>query len=254
MAKRTVSCAVFGVVVAILCGLCVAVGLLVYFLACPEKSGGGGGTTSATTPTPTPTPSPAPYMRLPRSLRPSKYQLSVQPYFPSGSDIVYPPNRNFTFDGNVTITIECDEKTDNITLHMYKITLDNDSIQLLDVTDGQANAIDVASHSYDKKTQFVTFFLRSGTTLQPGHTYQLHLSYIGQLVAADLAGFYPSSYVEDGETKWLVATQFEPTDARRALPCFDEPSFKAVFEVKITHPSHMKAISNGMEEPSVDLG
>lgn len=246
MAKSGVSWPVFGIVIAVLCGIIVAVGLLVYYLACPEKGHSDQiGTTTMSPPTPTP------YLRLPRSLTPSKYQLSLQPYFPAGQDIWYPPERNFTFDGNVTITIDCVEKTDNITLHMYKIHLKNESIRLVDTVNGEQ--VQLSGHTYDKKTQFVTFFLRSGS-LQPDHEYQLHLSYIGQLVGSDLAGFYPSSYLEDGEIKWLVATQFEPTDARRALPCFDEPGYKAVFEVQITHPSHMKALSNGMETETESLG
>lgn len=45
----------------------------------------------------------------------------------------------------------------------------------------------------------------------------------------------------------MAMTQFEPEDARRALPCFDEPAFKAVFSLTIIHPSDMVAIGNAME-------
>jgi len=40
-------------------------------------------------------------------------------------------------------------------------------------------------------------------------------------------------------------TQFEPSDARRAFPCFDEPLFKVPFDVAITVPKGSIALSNG---------
>ena len=59
-----------------------------------------------------------------------------------------------------------------------------------------------------------------------------------------MAGFYRSKYVVDGKEKFMACTQFEATDARRAFPCWDEPALKATFNVYLTIPSNLKALSN----------
>lgn len=47
-----------------------------------------------------------------------------------------------------------------------------------------------------------------------------------------LNGFYRSNYTYENEVYYLATTQFEATFARRALPCWDEPSIKSIYEVK----------------------
>lgn len=59
-----------------------------------------------------------------------------------------------------------------------------------------------------------------------------------------MAGFYRSSYKENGETKYIASTQMEPTDARRAFPCFDEPALKAKFTVTLVADKSMTCLSN----------
>ena len=60
-----------------------------------------------------------------------------------------------------------------------------------------------------------------------------------------LVGFYRSSYKNSsGDTHWIATTHFEPTDARKAFPCFDEPAMKANFTISITHSSKLNAHSN----------
>jgi aminopeptidase N len=44
----------------------------------------------------------------------------------------------------------------------------------------------------------------------------------------------------------------EPTDARKMVPCFDEPEWKAVWKVKVIHPTGSTAISNGIEIVDAD--
>src|SRR5581483_7431154 len=52
----------------------------------------------------------------------------------------------------------------------------------------------------------------------------------------------------------MLATQFEPADARRFLPCFDEPAKKATFTLEAVVPKDQMAVSNMPEAASEDLG
>ena len=77
-----------------------------------------------------------------------------------------------------------------------------------------------------------------------GTTYYLDIKFHG--VLNDLmAGLYRSTYKGlDGKIHTMATTQFEPTDARRAFPCFDEPALRASFCLKVSIPSHLQCISN----------
>ena len=49
--------------------------------------------------------------------------------------------------------------------------------------------------------------------------------------------------LEDGGA-WYTMTQFEATSARRAFPCFDEPGFKAPWQITLRVPRELVAASN----------
>ena len=72
----------------------------------------------------------------------------------------------------------------------------------------------------------------------------LHLTFTG-ILNDKLHGFYRSTFTDDAGVEHVIATtQMESTDARRAFPCFDEPEFKATFEITLVVDDHLNAYSN----------
>lgn len=61
-----------------------------------------------------------------------------------------------------------------------------------------------------------------------------------------MQGFYRNKYTTtDGkEIRYGASTQFEPADCRRAFPCWDEPNFKATFDITLITKKNLRAISN----------
>ncbi|KAL0323733.1 UNVERIFIED_CONTAM: Aminopeptidase M1 [Sesamum calycinum] len=59
-----------------------------------------------------------------------------------------------------------------------------------------------------------------------------------------MKGFYRSTYEHNGQKKTMAVTQFEPADARRCFPCWDEPACKATFKITLEVPSELVALSN----------
>jgi len=72
---------------------------------------------------------------------------------------------------------------------------------------------------------------------------ELFLKFNGKL-REDMRGLYKSKYDLNGKEKIMATTQFEPSDARRAFPCFDEPNLKANFNVTFNVPKKLTVVSN----------
>ncbi|GFG31526.1 hypothetical protein Cfor_07544, partial [Coptotermes formosanus] len=170
--------------------------------------------------------------RLPPTVTPHLYTITLTPNYTDYN----------TFNGEVTILVTALSDVNNISLHYDKITIVERSIT--EIIGSEIALEEDNNDSYDNTTNIYTLTLSNNQTLTSGRSYFININYTG-LLLDDMAGFYRSSYkTADGEERWLATTQFEPTDARRAFPCFDEPGLKAVFQIKIRRPTNMTSISN----------
>uniref|UniRef100_A0A3B1JJU4 Aminopeptidase n=1 Tax=Astyanax mexicanus TaxID=7994 RepID=A0A3B1JJU4_ASTMX len=205
-----------------------------------EKSKNG--TTTATTSTgstaaPTTVPSNEPWdkYRLPDTLLPDSYELTLWPR-------LEPDSRNiYIFTGSSSVVFRCVKDTDLILIHSNKLNLTADpSLTAL----GSTPAPTIKDYWMQVTTQYLVIQLNG--TLKAGESYSLFTEFEGEL-ADDLGGFYRSEYTESGVRKVLATTQMQPTDARKAFPCFDEPAMKAEFNITILHDPSTVALSNGKQ-------
>ena len=71
----------------------------------------------------------------------------------------------------------------------------------------------------------------------------MHIKWSGALVGT-LVGINKVTYQDDGMEKYIIATKFEPTYAREAFPCFDEPAMKANYSLVMYHEESHQALWN----------
>jgi puromycin-sensitive aminopeptidase len=162
--------------------------------------------------------------RLPASVVPSAYRLRLEPDL----DVA-------RFTGTVEIDLDVSEATTDIVLNSVALELSDPSVT--SASGAQLQGSVTTDEEHDRAA------VRFGDELAPGQ-YTLSIAFAGVLNDL-LVGFYRSTYTgEDGETHTIATTQFEATDARRAFPCFDEPAFKATFDVTLVVPAGLSAYSN----------
>jgi puromycin-sensitive aminopeptidase len=162
--------------------------------------------------------------RLPRHVVPTRYELRLEPDLNTA-----------TFTGSAVITLEIREATSEIVLNAVELSV------TAAVITGQRGETSRGSASLDEQLERCR--LSFATALSPG-TWRLRLDFHG-ILNDKLRGFYRSTYKDPaGATRTLAATQFEATDARRAFPCWDEPSFKAVFACTLVIDPALAAVSN----------
>ncbi|RFU34898.1 hypothetical protein B7463_g1494, partial [Scytalidium lignicola] len=174
---------------------------------------------------------------LPGTIKPTHYDIFIH-------NIKY--IGEWSFSGTVVINVLVQSATNQVVLNARDLTLDSAQIQIENEATIVASGI-----TYDTKSQRV--FLNFPSELPQGSDAHLTISFHGGITAV-MAGFYRSKYKpsvtpdaaapRENDYCYMLSTQFEPCDARRAFPCFDEPNLKATFDFRIEIPDTLTAVSN----------
>jgi aminopeptidase N len=144
-------------------------------------------------------------LRLPRSIRPVSYDVTLLPFLSSD---------NFTFNGEIAIRINVNEKSKNVTLHSASLVINwsFSNIQKLGDDEKPVENVSITNQYFVDEKQFLV--LETGKHLEANENYVVKLQFVGS-IKDNLQGFYKSSYNVGEETKWIASTQFQATDARR---------------------------------------
>ena len=156
--------------------------------------------------------------RLPTVARPEHYSLALTPNL-----------KDATFSGSESIDLTLSQAVDSITLNAAEIKFGS----VTTTVNGRELKATVTT---DEAKQQAT--LAFDQTL-PAGKLTLKIEYSG-ILNNELRGFYLSKTTKRN----YAVTQFEATDARRAFPSFDEPAFKATFDIQLTVDKGDTVISN----------
>ncbi len=161
--------------------------------------------------------------KLPKDVIPLQYAAHLVPNLADN-----------TFLGSESVEIEVLSPTSTIMLNAVNIDIDAATLAGRDI--GELKL----APQIDKEQETLSFHL--ARPLAPGR-YKLALKFRG-VINREGRGMFHMQYKAGGVDKKMLATTMEPTDARRMLPTWDEPSFRATFKLTVDVPASFKAYSN----------
>jgi aminopeptidase N len=150
---------------------------------------------------------------------PLRYEIALTPNVEAG-----------TFTGQATIRVRADEPVSSITMNALDLEIQRATI------DNRQAAV-----ALNAEAQTLTLTPRSA--LRAGE-HTIRINYTGR-VLDDAYGLFRVSYTDDaGQTRKMMATQFEPADARRLAPMWDQPNRRAIFSMTVTAPTDQMVVGN----------
>ncbi|XP_037009748.2 endoplasmic reticulum aminopeptidase 2 [Artibeus jamaicensis] len=177
--------------------------------------------------------------RLPSEVIPLHYELSVHPNLTS-----------LDFAASEQIEVLVRDATQFIILHSKDLEIMNVTLH---------SEEDLRYKKPGKKLNVLSYPAHQQIALLVPEKLKADLRYYVAIdfqakLADGFEGFYKSTYrTLGGETRTIAVTDFEPTEARMAFPCFDEPLFKANFTIKIRRESRHIALSNMPKVKTIEL-
>jgi aminopeptidase N len=134
------------------------------------------------------------------------------------------------------VTVNVTKSTGSITLNAAELKFSN--VTLTPAAGGRARSAAVA---VDAEAQTATYTFDQ--PVAPG-MYRLALEYTG-VIGTQAVGLFSLDYPgADGKQQRALYTQFENSDARRVIPSWDEPGYKASFALDLIVPATQMAVSN----------
>ncbi|KAK4277320.1 hypothetical protein QN277_015335 [Acacia crassicarpa] len=165
--------------------------------------------------------------RLPKFAVPKRYDVRLRP------DLV-----DCCFSGSVAIHLDIVAPTSYIVLNAAELSVSDDALSF---TNRDSSKVFKPSR-VELFEQDEILVLEFPDSLPIGLGV-LTIQFEGTLNDR-MKGFYRSKYEHNGEQKNMAVTQFEPADARKCFPCWDEPACKATFKITLDVPSELTALSN----------
>jgi aminopeptidase N len=162
--------------------------------------------------------------QLPRTAIPHHYAITVTPHADK-----------LTFDGSVAIDLNVIEPTRDLVLNAADLSLASATLRA-----GNGAPLK-ASIRLDPKAETAT--LTFPRTLATG-AYRLDITYSGK-IHTQANGLFALDYKNaEGKSARSLFTQFEAADARRFAPSWDEPDYKATWDLAARVPANEMAVSN----------
>jgi len=157
-----------------------------------------------------------PTLRLPGDAAPIRYDIRL----------AIDPDKE-RFEGRATIDLQVREAIDVLWLNAEGLSFQGATRR----DDGREVAVDIVEVEHD--------FVGLRGPWRPGPA-TVTIRYSGSIDGVNTSGVFRQ---RDGQS-WYAFTQFEDIDARRAFPCFDEPSYKVPWHLSLEVPKAVLALSN----------